>query len=596
MNLSFLTESLISQNANGASYDKGYHYYQQGYVHAVVVRGNQIQADVAGSSYQPYHVEIEFSDSDIESADCSCPYDWGGYCKHIVAVLLTCMKAGDSVEEKPPLLDLLLPLSLEQLRYVLIAVTPEFPSLAEALEREIKWLQTSPVSDTISGNVHVDVAAIRRELRKDLSHANDSGGGGSYDYFGEYEEEEIYPDEWLVPHLQTVATLLDASEVKTAVKVITAVVEEWIEGILGLEDWIMEYNQDPISEATGELAVKLAEVLLSLDMSAEERAEWQKQLRYWESQLGEFEITATAVRHGWDYAPLVAAMQGHITHTGAWGDEEIPYSSDDLAKARLRILARQQRYQEYIHLAEAEGQISLYINMLARQGETAKAVQEAKQYLTHPSDILTLCHILQEAGETEAALEIGEHGLTLESNHSKGDLARWLRDQAIASHQPALALQAAQTAFSEDLLLNDYQNVQELAGDQWLTIKPTVLASMSDSWNTTRHIDIYLYEGMLREAMSLLDKHPHSSDLMRVVEATSSDYPDWGIQKYKNQAEGIMDAGKAKYYDTAVSWLSKAREIYQSHDRLDEWRVYLDHLLDTHGRKYKLVPMLKQIR
>lgn len=594
MNLSFLTESLISQHANGASFDKGYRYYEQGNVHSVVVRGNQIQATVAGNSYTPYQVEIDFTETDIEDASCSCPYDWGGYCKHIIAVLLACINSASTVEEKTPLTDLLVDLSKEQLSYILAQIVPEFPGLADAIEREIRWLQTSPTAET-SGSIQVDIAAIRRELRKDLSHANNSGGGGRYDYFGEYEEEEIYPDEWLDPHLQTVTALLDADEAMTAVKVITAVVEEWIEGILGLEDWILEYNQDPISEATGELAVILAEVLLSLDLSPEERAEWQKQLRYWESQLGEFEIAATAVRHGWDYAPLVAAMQGHITNTGAWGDEEIPYSSDDLAQARLRILARQQRYQEYMHLAEAEGQIDLYINMLARQGETTKAVQEAKEYLTHPSEILTLCHILQETGETEAALEIAEHGLTLENNHSNGNLARWLRDQAIGSH-PKLALQAAQSAFSADLLLADYQNVQELAGDQWVTIKPDVLASMSNSWNTTRHIDIYLYEGMLREAMNLLDKHPHSTDLMRVVEATSNDYPDWGIQKYKNLAEGIMDAGKAKYYETAVSWLSKARKIYQSHDRLNEWHVYLDHLLDTHGRKYKLVPMLNQIR
>lgn len=101
---------------------------------------------------------------------------------------------------------------------------------------------------------------------------------------------------------------------------------------------------------------------------------------------------------------------------------------------------------------------------------------------------------------------------------------------------------------------------------------------------------------MLTEAMRLLDKHPHSSDLVRVVAATSHKFPDWGIQEYKNQAEGIMDAGKEKYYETAVSWLSKAREIYQSHNRLGEWGVYLEQLLDTHGRKYKLVSMFKRIR
>ena len=35
-----------------------------------------------------FKVEIDVEPSGI-TAHCSCPYDWGGYCKHIGAVLLT---------------------------------------------------------------------------------------------------------------------------------------------------------------------------------------------------------------------------------------------------------------------------------------------------------------------------------------------------------------------------------------------------------------------------------------------------------------------------------------------------------------------------
>jgi len=100
---------------------------------------------------------------------------------------------------------------------------------------------------------------------------------------------------------------------------------------------------------------------------------------------------------------------------------------------------------------------------------------------------------------------------------------------------------------------------------------------------------------MLVEAMLIVDKRPYGADLTRVVEATREAYPDWGIQKYKNQAEAIMDAGKAKNYDTAVSWLKSAREIYLQHNRQPEWRDYLNSLLNKHARKYKLAPMLRSI-
>jgi uncharacterized Zn finger protein len=56
-----------------------------------------------------------------------------------------------------------------------------------------------------------------------------------------------------------------------------------------------------------------------------------------------------------------------------------------------------------------------------------------------------------------------------------------------------------------------------------------------------------------------------------------------------------MNAGKANAYDTAVGWLRIAHDIYLQHGRGAEWRAYLNGLLETHGRKYKLVPMLRGI-
>ena len=85
-------------------------------------------------------------------------------------------------------------------------------------------------------------------------------------------------------------------------------------------------------------------------------------------------------------------------------------------------------------------------------------------------------------------------------------------------------------------------------------------------------------------------------DLRRVVEATRDTIPDWGIRKYQERAEEIMNAGRSGAYDTAVSWLRDARDIYQQHNRLPEWQRYLDGILETHQRKYKRVSMLRNFR
>jgi len=54
-------------------------------VHDPVRKGQTLTAQVKGNRL--YDVEIDLSSGDID-AFCTCPYDWGGYCKHIGAVLL----------------------------------------------------------------------------------------------------------------------------------------------------------------------------------------------------------------------------------------------------------------------------------------------------------------------------------------------------------------------------------------------------------------------------------------------------------------------------------------------------------------------------
>ncbi len=57
-----------------------------------------------------------------------------------------------------------------------------------------------------------------------------------------------------------------------------------------------------------------------------------------------------------------------------------------------------------------------------------------------------------------------------------------------------------------------------------------------------------------------------------------------------------MNAGESGHYDEAASWLRRARDIYLQHQRQAEWTAYLNGLLERHARKYKLVPMLRDLR
>ncbi len=375
---------------------------------------------------------------------------------------------------------------------------------------------------------------------------------------------------------------------------IAAVAEAWAEGITDLDEWIYEANQDAFSEAGQELSLLLAEALLSMDLDPEQREQWYARAEAWEDGI-DLEILKTALDQWWDYPPLVAAMQGNISDKGAW-EAEAPYFADELTLARLRILQRQGRIEEYIHLAESEGQTSLYINMLARSGQIERAVAEAQQYLVAPRDVLSLAQTLAGQGEPTAALTVAAFGLGLNEHGDRRELARWTAAQAEQAGDLALALRAAQVAFLSGLALDDYKIAERLAGAEWPALKAELLAQIGQPGVRGNPLDVYLYQQMWVEAMALIDRSPWSGDLQRVIELTRADYPDWGIQHCKRQAESIMDAKKAKDYDRAVEWLRLARDIYVQHGRVAEWQSYLAGLLALHERKYKLVPMLKAIR
>ncbi|WP_420628572.1 SWIM zinc finger family protein [Candidatus Leptofilum sp.] len=139
-----LTEANIAREANSSSFERGYSYYQDGYVLEITQRGEQLTAEVEGSGYRPYQVQVTVQSGKIVSANCSCPYDWGGYCKHIVATLLHYIHEPSTIERQTPLTTLLADLTAEQLKQLIIQVAAENLDFVRAIERERQWTKVLP--------------------------------------------------------------------------------------------------------------------------------------------------------------------------------------------------------------------------------------------------------------------------------------------------------------------------------------------------------------------------------------------------------------------------------------------------------------------
>lgn len=83
--MDFPTQEGIRTLCTEQSFERGRDYYHQGRIQELDIDGDEISATVRGSNY--YDVTIDVAADPIRTR-CSCPYDYAGDCKHIVAVLL----------------------------------------------------------------------------------------------------------------------------------------------------------------------------------------------------------------------------------------------------------------------------------------------------------------------------------------------------------------------------------------------------------------------------------------------------------------------------------------------------------------------------
>ena len=120
MRLPTYSDAAIRAHTSADSFQRGQEYHQRGAVATLIQRGPLLEADVWGSDVDPYRVQVTVATDGLGAATCTCPYDWGGWCKHIVAALLAARDQPDQIEERLPLPQLLGGLDRDQLQALLL--------------------------------------------------------------------------------------------------------------------------------------------------------------------------------------------------------------------------------------------------------------------------------------------------------------------------------------------------------------------------------------------------------------------------------------------------------------------------------------------
>ncbi len=587
-----ISESTIRQNATADAYSRGQQYERRGAVTSLVRRGDLLYAQVEGSADGPYRVRITLAgNSAVAAASCSCPYDWGGWCKHIVAALLTAIHQPESVEERPALDALLGALEREQLQELLLRLANRDPDIADAIELQAALVRAAPPPAPDTGAsaaparraAPIDVQAVRRQVRATIRES-------AFDYSGRAD-----PLEQLEELLEQARRFSEAGEGQNAIGILQTITEEC------LDQWdVLSEFGDDISALFEELGAAWAEAILTADLTRAERREWAEQFATWQDDLRHyglevgFAMARVAAEQGWDTPAIQRVFRGEISRTGIW-EGEPPDFADELARMRLEILERQGRDQEYLYLAEAEGQIAHYLIKLARLGRTAQAVDEGLRYLTTANDALMLAKALQERGELRAALRIAQHGLTLAE--PRAELAAWLSGLAERMGRHDVALRAAELSFRSAPSPEMWERLEALAGENWPALQPRLLDALRQAGPRADPevvVELFLRAGALDDAIAAVQGNDGRL-LDRVLDVAIARRPEWAAQAAIAQADRIINAGDAQRYDLAVHWLRRAREAYRAMGRPGDWQVYLSALRAAHGRKHKLMGLLGEL-
>ena len=617
-----INESVIRQNASDKSFERGKEYARSQAVSDLFWRDQVLQASVAGSTY--YRVSIGFNERGIQSATCSCPYDFGGWCKHIVAVLLVGIEQ-PKIEERPSLKQMLDKLDLEQTRKLLHNIVAKSPDLVDLIDIQIELLTSNKASKSKSSrssasskaskketqHPEIDRSPFRRQLAYSLRNA-------LRDYEHSYYDEDDPFTDIVDEEIESAKAFLEAGDSFRAFVMLYAISEE----LCNHTEEIKNYFGD-VSDLIYHLDLDMAEAILWTDFSVKDRQKWVAEIESIQDSLcAELDFSLAALIQGWDDPYLQAVLQGKEkpeninyqliqistqskrTKTSIQKGENVYSHETDLrplGAIRLRILQAQERFDEYLNLAKDADFFTAYVNMLLQLGRHDQAIAAAEN-VQDEDDAFEIAQKLLEHGFEREALYIANKGLQLQEEDAKRyrsvEFAVWTANLAERLGETGILLNTKIIAFKLRPSLADYHQIRDLTKDKWHSTKDillTYLAKLDSFAVSEAKVDIFLEEGLLEEAIAIANtSYCQIHVRLRVMQTVIKNNPQWVITKAKALAEEIITIGKSDSYDNAISWLEQVRSGYQILKKEKEWLSYRNQLVEVNARKRKLMELVKR--
>jgi uncharacterized Zn finger protein len=605
-----LTEASIRAGANEKSFARGRELFRRGAVSQAAIQGDVLSGACEGTQSPFYRVRAELDGGGVRSASCTCPYDFGGYCKHIVALLLSYAHDPERFVVRKEPAELLSDLSREQLITLVTKLVGEQPDLYDRVEAALAAPSVSGRRKTSPAKRReVDVEVYRRRVRAVMHGLDHMPASEAYWHVGGLADE-------LRGVERSAREFLDAGEAEAALRILLTLLEESHDGFQYIDD-----SNGELGDFLNGLGGTLAEVSLSLDLDEDQREDLLSDLDELHDSLRDYGVEGLsaailAAQHGWGEV----SRQGHRGEAGGadvdegneeWDEDEEgtieeeadwygpAWSPEDpvrvFTRAKLNVLERQGRTDEYLALCLSAGEHLRYALKLLELDRLPGAVSHALKRFTDAGEAFTLAQRLRESGHLDEALRVGERGLRLKGR--KAALGQWLGAIEEARGRTRQVLEAWLAAFREAPSLDLWHTVKRLASSRWNKLKPEVIASLEKFYDKRPLAEVLVEEQEWDAAIRVADKHAqdHPAAAATVADALITRRPEWVIRASVKQAESLIAPTKSSLYPAAADWLRRAKAAYALAGRAEEWQEYLRRLKEQYRRRPALMAQLARL-
>ncbi len=606
--LQSLTEAQIAALTDSGSFSRGKTYFRKGHIISPSLEGNQLRATCIGSDAD-YEVSATLALTGTRVAHhptawhCTCPR--GGFCKHVVALLLTWVHDQKAFQARRPLADMLAALDRNALATIVQELVTRSPALRETVDLLIQGTSSQAASDP-GLTVKQASSRARRAYRQFVDAQYQRGWG----------QREVMTD-GLGSMLEMAEQAARLGAWRQAIPLASGLVEE-------VGDVFEQYDDEEgtIRDATNRAEQVLIDALAAQkDLPEAHRLNEEEHERIittlfglWytdvieiggiDLSLGGREAILT-YGTGAELAEVLVQLRG-LPPKAEWAASETDRFTARLLEAgevdRDRLLAK---YLDHALWAEASA-------LLVTLDRPAEAITLARQHLREPRGLLPVATALATQGDDQRAKAIQLVEDTLWETEGKlpglDQMFRdWLIEQYLLAGAGDKALALATTSFERHPNREGWDRLHEIAQHDslppttWTQVRQTALNHLQQTGNWYQVAGLLLDEGDLPGALAAYRHIPSGygydnlgfsqSDLgWRLAQAAESVAPDDAIAIYRKRAESLISRRKRDAYRDATAYLERIRDTLRRHGRETEW----DEIITTLRTEFKTLRALRE--